>query len=211
MLLYFVDNDIIIELASYNLFWEMIASLQASQKDFRVLPTASSYIDGSSKLRRKYKQESLQFGKRIADSIQVIDHNLIDQSELLSLNLEGIDSGEALLVAATKGEDNAYLLTCDKRFLKTLSKSNLNIIKERLSKKIICLEQLLINLINNNDDFDKIRRRIIASDLQNQNIFETFKNGKLTTKEQALQILEEFTKELRQQTGDLLVDSLPVK
>ncbi|KHG41770.1 hypothetical protein OA07_09295 [Aphanizomenon flos-aquae 2012/KM1/D3] len=33
--------------------------------------------------------------------------------------LEGIDSGEALLVAATKEEANFYILTSDKRFFKS--------------------------------------------------------------------------------------------
>ena len=123
--------------------------------------------------------------------------------------LEGIDSGEALLVAATKEEANFYILTSDKRFLKALSNSNLANIKQRLCQRIICLEQLLINLISNDNDFDKIRRRIISSDLCNQNIAEVFADGKLTKKETALVILEDRVKELRSVTGDLLIESLP--
>ncbi|QSJ15304.1 hypothetical protein JYQ62_26115 [Nostoc sp. UHCC 0702] len=205
MLVYFVDNDIIIELASYNLFWDIIGS----QKDIRVLPTASDYITGNAKLRRKYKQESIKRAKRIASSCRKIDDTLIDQSEYQSLiAIEKIDAGEALIVAATRGEPNFYLLTCDKKFLKALSNSNLIHLKNRLSKRIICLEQLLINFINNSD-FDKVRRRIISSDLDNQNVAEAFADGKLTKQEQALKILDECVEELRSMTGDLLIDNLP--
>lgn len=209
MLVYLVDNDVILELASYNLFWDMITSLNTSQKDIRVLPTASDFFGGSSRLKKKYKQQSIQRAKDIADKCQTIDQNSIDISELPSLSLEGIDSGEALLVAATKDEPSFYILTSDKRFLKALSNSNLANIKQRLCKRIICLEQLLINLISNDNDFDKIRRRIINSDLCNQNIAEVFADGKLTKKETALVILEDRVKELRSVTGDLLIDTLP--
>lgn len=209
MLVYLVDNDVILELASYNLFWDMITSLNTSQKDIRVLPTASDFFGGSSRLRRKYKEQSIQSAKSIADKCQKIDQGSIDISELPCLSVEGIDSGEALLVAATKEEANFYILTSDKRFLKALSNFNLANIKQRLCQRIICLEQLLINLISNDNDFDKIRRRIISSDLCNQNIAEVFADGKLTKKETALVILEDRVKELRSVTGDLLIESLP--
>lgn len=208
MLVYLVDNDVILELASYDLFWSMLPSLNTSQQNIRVLPTASSFFAGSSRLKRKYKQQSIQRAKDIADKCQTIDQKAIDISELPYLCLEGIDSGEALLVAATKNEPDFYILTSDKRFLKAISTSSLANIKSRLCKRIICLEQLLINLINN-DDFDKIRRRIISSDLLNQNIAEAFADGKLTKKEKALAILEECVQELRSITGDLLIDCLP--
>ncbi|MDB9473137.1 hypothetical protein PN445_00715 [Dolichospermum circinale CS-537/11] len=64
-------------------------------------------------------------------------------------------------------------------------------------------------MISNDNDFDKIRRRIINSDLCNQNIAEVFADGKLTKKETALVILEDRVKELRSVTGDLLIDTLP--
>jgi len=215
LLLYLIDNDIIIELASYKLLGETMASFNLTYKDkaVKILPSASSYINSNSELRKKYKPETLQLAKSRADNYEKINESLIDQeedSEYESLiAIENIDPGEALLVAATEYETDFYILTCDKKFLKALSRSNLTNIKQRLCKRIICLEQLLINLINNDDDFDKIRRRIISSDLRNQNIAEVFADGKLTKKETALVILENCVKELRSLTGDLLIDSLP--
>lgn len=214
MLLYFIDNDIIIELASYKLLGETMASFNLTYKDkaVRVLPSASSYINGHPDLRKKYTQGTLQLAKDRADSYEKIDKSLIDQSEGSEyqslIAIENIDPGEALLVAATEYEPNFYILTCDKKFLKALSKSNLINIKNRLSKRIICLEQLIIHLINN-DDFDKVCRRIALSELSNCDIAEAFKNGRLTTKELALTTLEQRVKKLRDETGDLLIDSLP--
>ena len=214
LLLYLIDNDIIIELASYKLLGETMASFNLTYKDkaVRILPSASSYINSDPKLREKYKQETLQSAKNRADSYEKINLSLIDQkedSEYESLiAIENIDPGEALLVAATEYEPDFYILTSDKKFLKALSKSNLVNIKNRLYKKIICLEQLIIHLINHND-FDKVRRRIASSELSNCDIAEAFKNSRLTQKELALQTLEQRVKKLRDETGDLLIDSLP--
>jgi hypothetical protein len=131
LLLYLIDNDIIIELASYKLLGETMASFNLTYKDkaVRILPSASSYINSNSELRKKYKLETLQLAKSRADNYEKINKSLIDQkedSEYESLiAIENIDPGEALLVAATEYETDFYILTCDKKFLKALSRSNL--------------------------------------------------------------------------------------
>ncbi|MFY7885444.1 MAG: hypothetical protein ACOVOV_11455 [Dolichospermum sp.] len=162
-------------------------------KAVRILPSASSYINSNSELRKKYKLETLQLAKSRADNYEKINKSLIDQkedSEYESLiAIENIDPGEALLVAATEYETDFYILTCDKKFLKALSRSNLTNIKQRLYKRIICLEQLIIHLINHND-FNKVCLRIASSELSNCDIAEAFKNSKLTQKELALKTLE---------------------
>ena len=214
LLLYLIDNDIIIELASYKLLGETMASFNLTYKDkaVRILPSASSYINSNSELRKKYKLETLQLAKSRADNYEKINKSLIDQkedSEYESLiAIENIDPGEALLVAATEYETDFYILTCDKKFLKALSRSNLTNIKQRLYKRIICLEQLIIHLINHND-FNKVCLRIASSELSNCDIAEAFKNSKLTQKELALKTLEQRVKKLRDETGDLLIESLP--
>ncbi len=86
--------------------------------------------------------------------------------------------------------------------------ANLTNIKQRLYKRIICLEQLIIHLINHND-FNKVCLRIASSELSNCDIAEAFKNSKLTQKELALKTLEQRVKKLRDETGDLLIESLP--
>lgn len=208
MLVYFVDNDVILKLAAYNLFGEIAACLKnVRQEDFRVLPTATKYIGGNSRRIKQYREESIQRAKQIADRYLSIQYPSSTLEYQLLLDVEGIDRGEALLVWATQEEQDFYLLTGDKRFVKALAASNLDRVKQRLYKRIICLEQLMLYIITYSE-FDKVCRRVANAESCDQVISDAFKLGKRSNKETVIQTLNQAVEELRYQTGDLLVEYL---
>lgn len=209
MLLYFTDNDLILKLAAYQLFWEMVASLNIKEENIRILSTAGQVFSSSQKISRQFQQTSIQRAKQVANRCNKIDRSCItDHSEFRSLaSTDGIDVGEALLVAATQMEENFYLLTSDKRFLKTLAASSFDSVKQRLDKRVICLEQLLIHVINYSG-YDIVCRRVASADACDQVISEAFSLGRQTQEQDAMRVLNEAIQQLRIRTGTLLVDAI---
>lgn len=202
MAVYFVDNDVILKLAAYNLFWDAMKALGAKDEDIRVLPTASSFFCAKW-LKEQYSDQTLQQATRIAQKCTKAMHSNNAVYATL-LNVNGIDSGEAILVAATLSETDFYLLTADKRFLKSISSSGLSLILNHLNNRIICLEQLIIQVINCEPDFDKVARRIGQAVECEVSITIAFREGKQSDKTEVLQLLDQDVKILRSQTGNLL-------
>jgi hypothetical protein len=202
-----VDNDVILKLAAYNLFGEMAACLAIKREDFRILPTASKYFSRNSRVNQQYKQDSIQRAKRIAEGYQPIERPKLDLEFQLLSQENGIDPGEALLVTATQNEQDFYLLTGDKRFLKALAISNLAAIKQRLYRRFVCLEQLILYVVTYSD-FNKACIRVANAESCDQVITDAFRFGKQSKKETVIKVLEGAVEELRSQTGDLLVEHL---
>ena len=208
MLLYFTDNDIILKLATYHLFWELSSSLKIKEENIRVLPTAIKVFSASQK-NKQYRQISLERAKQIVRRCQCIDRSALSNTlefQLLS-PIDGIDVGEALLVAATQAQEDFYLLTSDKKFLRKLTTSDFDEIKQRLYKRVICLEQL-INHVINFAGFDLVCRRIASAEPCDQIVSEAFHMGKHTKCSHAVKVLDAAIKDLRDNTGDLLIDSV---
>ncbi|BAZ14947.1 hypothetical protein NIES4071_68170 [Calothrix sp. NIES-4071] len=209
MLLYFTDNDIILKLAAYQLFWEMLASLNIKSENIRILPTAAKVFSGSQKISRNFRATSIERAKQIANACNIIDQSAISNTiefEMLA-STDGIDVGEALLVAATELEQDFYLLTSDKRFLKTLASSNFDSVKQRLQKRVITLEQLMAHLISVKD-FDLICRRVLSADSCDMVVSDAFKMGRQTKPQDAVTVFHQAIQDLRVKTGDLLIDSV---
>lgn len=204
MKIWFVDNDIILKLAAYNLFWEAITKLSVKQENIRILPTAEQVFSRNRRLSTQYTDKTIQRALQIAKACTSINQYSIAEYESLVAE-EGIDAGEALLVAATQTEVDYLLITGDKRFIKALASSQLVDLKQRLNKRIICLEQLILNLINVSD-FDKICRRIVSAEDCDETINEIFKLGRQAKQKDVSNSLNQCVADLRFQTGELLVD-----
>lgn len=175
----------------------------------RILPTAAKVFSSSQKISRNFKPTSIERAKQIANACNVINLSAIsDNVELEMLaSTDGIDVGEALLVATTQLEQDFYLLTSNKRFLKTLALSNFDNVKQRLQKRVICLEQLMAHLITVKD-FDLICRRVVSADSCDMVVSDAFEKGRQTKSQDAVTVFNQATQDLRIKTGDLLIDSV---
>jgi hypothetical protein len=202
--LYFLDNDVVLKLSAYNLFWQVTTAWGIQDQEIRVLKTAAAVFQRDSRILYQYDDRTRNLALRIVNQRQKITS--YDRSEFVQLTaIEGIDVGEAVLVAATAGDPDPYIATADKRFLKALATSRLTTLLMRLEHRFICLEQLMIRLIQQEKNFETIARRIAQAVDCELSITEAFQTGKDTDPIQAIRLLHQVVEKLRQQTGTLLM------
>lgn len=167
----------------------------------QVLPTASRFIDKDWSIKDQYDERTRK------QAIQIVEKcaKLVNpgNSEYFDLQtVEGIDPGEALLIAATAAEPDFYIVTADKRCLRALANSGMTTILARLQHRVICLEQLLVQLIKCSTAWSKVTRRIKQAVDCEFSVTEAFK---LTDQAEVVERLQDEIARLRSETGDLLV------
>ncbi|MGL5065959.1 MAG: hypothetical protein ACRC62_38815 [Microcoleus sp.] len=200
----FLDNDIILKLVACNLFWESVVSLGATQLDLRVLPDAKFVFKNSRKIVRKYPEAIRSSAISIVGCCPKIQ--LVSIDPLQQLEIEGIDPGERLLIAAALDEESFYLATGDKRCLKALAAApQLFEIKQRLEKRVICLEQLIKKLIEI-QGFDEVLSRVLPVRDCDKALASIFGSGSRATRDNVLLALSGYIDELREETSGLLAD-----
>lgn len=166
----------------------------------RVLPTASRFISRDWSIKDQYDERTRTEACRIVDKCtKLVNPGTPEFAELQSI--EGIDVGEALLISATSVEPDSFIVTADKRCVRALANSGMTATLTRLEYRIICLEQLVIQLIRQFDDFETICRRIKNVECE----FSVTEAFKFTDKDAIIQSLQSEVARLRNDTGNLLV------
>lgn len=199
----FVDNDAILKLAACNLFWEAVNSIGLTQTDLRVLPDAKHVFRNSRRVQQRYPQPIRDNAIRIVQGCMEIQ--LQPNEELQHLDIEGIDAGEIILISATRAEASFYLTTGDKRCLTALALSpRLVEIRQRLLGRVICLEQLILKLIDT-QGFDQVLTKVLPAREYDTALKAIFGSGERATQENVLQALEGYVEDLRKKTEGLLV------
>ncbi|NET57356.1 MAG: hypothetical protein F6K47_14670 [Symploca sp. SIO2E6] len=161
MTLCFVDNNIILQLAAYNLFEDAINSLNITWTDLRVLNTAIHVFRGKN-IKRRYSSETVKRAISIVERCQTILRQPTAELELL-LKVNGMDEGESALIVATATESMFWLITGDKRCLEALTnESSIATIRQRLVGRTICLEQILLKLISVHG-CDYVQKRVLVT------------------------------------------------
>ena len=201
------DNDVILKLAACNLLDDVWGGLGVSKTDVYVLPTAKHKL-GVSK-NPKWAQE--RFGNetfsRLRDFFlwaRDIDVE-IDQADLQSLlEVEGIDSGEAVLFAASASLEASRILTGDKRSLRALA-SDLSCrpVAARLVGRVICFEQIVKNAIGNLG-FAEVLNRVLPGLDCDTALRAAFGSGKEATEVNVVDALDRYIVELRSLPIDFL-------
>ncbi len=136
MVVYFLDNDIIIKLSAYNLFWDAMKAWGIPDPSIQVLPTASRFISRDWSIKDQYDERTRTEACRIVDKCEKLVNP--NAPEYLSLQtIEGIDPGEALLISATATEEAFYIVTADKRCLRALAASGMTATLGRLEHRIM--------------------------------------------------------------------------
>lgn len=201
MVVYFLDNDIIIKLSAYNLFWDAMKAWGIPDPSIQVLPTASRFISRDWSIKDQYDERTRTEACRIVDKCEKLVNP--NAPEYLSLQtIEGIDPGEALLISATAAEEAFYIVTADKRCLRALATSGMTATLGRLEYRIICLEQLVVRLVQQSTDFAKVSRRITQAVPCEVSATEAFQ---LADQAAVIGRLQEEIDHLRSQTGSLLM------
>lgn len=172
-----------------------------SDPALRVLPTASRFISRDRLIQDQYDERTRRESCRIVDKCEKLVNSY--NAEYLALQtIEGIDAGEALLISAAAAEEAFYILTADKRCLRALATSGPTEILNRLEQRIICLEQLVLKLMQASADVEKVIRRINKAVECEVSVTEAFK---FTDSPAIIQRLQAEVDRLRNETGNLLV------
>lgn len=202
----FLDNDIILKLTACDLFNEAISILNVNRDNIRVLPSARYYFKKSRRAKKLYPENIRNKVTTIASRYQTIE---IETKEALQKinklqSYEGIDDGEANLIAATREINAFWLTTGDKRFLKTVASYNeLATIKSRLQGKVICLEQLILQLICIRG-FEFILPKVLLATQYDAALKAIFGSQELSTENNVLNALDSYIKDLNTSTKDIL-------
>lgn len=168
----------------------------------RVLPTASRYIERASSIQAQYDRATRNRACQVTNKSEKASASPASLEYQDLLGIIGIDQGEAVLISATEQESDFFIATADKKCLRALANSGMTATLNRLQHRIICLEQLLIRLIQKSTDFEKIYRRINTAVECEFSVTEAFK---LSNKTAVIQRLQEEVDHLRNDTGNLLV------
>jgi len=158
----FLDNDITYKLVAFQLFDEAIATLQIEKTELQVLPTAKFFF------QRKQKKQGDSPDLVLAQVIDLVRNcipvnpelDAMSTEELILLKqVEGIHEGEAALIVATRSQADFLLLTGDKNCMQALAAIPESIYK-RLCGRVICLEQIVLKLIEVKG-FEFVRDRVL--------------------------------------------------
>lgn len=156
--IYFLDNDIILKLSTFDLLDATIATLKVNPENLRVLDTARFVFQGNRKVSEKYSEVIRRRAINFVEGCQTV--NPVDSSEFILLR-QMLDVGEATLVATTCDVSPFVLLTGDKRFLKALATHlGLAEVAERLRGRVICLESVILLLIQHMG-FEIVKMRVL--------------------------------------------------
>jgi hypothetical protein len=199
----FLDNDILLKLSAVDLLDESIAALGFNPEDLRVLDTARHVFRRNRKVSTKYSEvvrdRAIEFVKTCQTIVPEATGEFIVLNRLL-------DVGEATLVAATREVLPFVLMTGDKRCLQVLAAQvELAEVRERLQGRVICLEQVILRLIQRSG-FDWVKARVVPMMACDTALQACFGSGELATETNVVEALEAYIVALRQDAPGLLAD-----
>jgi hypothetical protein len=205
-MIYFLDNDVILKLTTYRMLDEALDCLEIDRSDIRVLESAR-FVFRSKKLSKKYSEETLSSAIEFVKSCTTISAQDNDKYRLLEKQAKNdIDPGEATLIAATFHESASLLATGDKRCLKALATTEcLDLIREKLQGRVICLEQIICKLITTKS-FDWVLERVLPNLDCDKALKSAFGSGSNSQCETVLETLSIYIEDLQIISLQILAD-----
>jgi hypothetical protein len=201
----FTDNDFLWKLVVFNLFHEALESLEVTQNDVRVLPEAK-YV-----LKKRCKKEHVQKVLSALEPLICLEVTPEDAIILESLIQDpSINVGEARLIAKMLQTPCSILATGDKRMIRGLGNPHKHLtIREQLQGKIICLEQAVFAVMDNNKyGFEYVKSRVVPVRDSDTAIKVVFGSGDKSTHRNCIQALKSYIEELQRESNGLLKKSL---
>ena len=160
----FLDNDIILKLGACELLKKIEDIYNTKHNFIYILPTALFYFKNSKRLKAKYSKEFLNSIIEVISEFSPIPDEYVNEDNFMELqNVENIDTGEQLLFSLIPSTNDFFILTGDKRAIKSLNNTpDLNNLKNFLKGKIIFLEMLILNFIET-ENFELINKKLTES------------------------------------------------
>jgi hypothetical protein len=206
------DSDFVVKLAEFDLLEEALGSLGVSRADVRVLPELSHVLKGE-RILATHTRDAVERASKFVRGIKVLE-KIDPQEQILLHSVKAtyrnrpirIDGGEAILYCATKFLKDYVVATGDKASLRALaSAANCRHIHSRLTGRVLCVEKLLLMLMDKHG-FKLVQQRVAPMCSCDDCVRQAFANGKPDMPELDCRTwLDSFIKELQQETSGLLV------
>ncbi len=221
---YCLDNDIILKLATYDLFNYRIESLNIEENQVKILDTFK-YKFGKPIRRNRGNRANIFENYDILKALEITQQHetiseknfsnfeldiytkLINYSQISKDTNNKIDKGEAILISyvccLNQRKYNNYLLTGDKNCLRALSNSGMTDIIELLQGKVWCLEQLILKNIEQ-FGFHLIQSKIYPKRNCDTNLKLIFGYSEPASENTVKESLNEAIKRLKEKTKNLI-------
>lgn len=202
-MIFLTDNDIVLKLAQFDLLDEAVDALDTKLADIFVTSTARFKFKVVKEQEKGVRRWGATTHARICEflnSVKIIDWQSSDEELLLLQSVPGIDAGEAVLFSATAKTTEFWLVTGDKRSLRAIASAPSCVkIAKRISRRVLCLEQIIL-LIIERKGFDYVKNKIVpALALEvDSAIRAAFGSGMEATKPNAVASLNGYIEELKQ-------------
>lgn len=199
----FVDNDALLKLIACDLLWDAIALLGAQPTDVKVLASTEFVIRGNKSIKQQYSEEVRTKAISLVKGLAKVE---TDRSNpFLSLESPVLGLGELTLIHAAIAEPSFYLATGDKRCLRALVNSpELGTARQKLNGKVVCVEQLIAELITVKG-FETVRQKVVPARDCDAALKVAFGSGDQAQEDNVLGALEQYIQELRRDCPDLLM------
>lgn len=199
------DTDIIVKLCACDLMDAALECLGADMSEVRILDEARSLVRHNHEmLAAEYGPEALKRIKRFLKQCETVKSGPIKDQQRLGALMQ-VDAGEATLFNSTSNYDEFMVITGDKRSLRALgAASGIDDIKDRLSARVYCLEQVVFEVIHT-FGMDMVRPRLAAISGVDSSLAFIFQPGRQASNAALLARLRSQIDDLRVDAGDILV------
>lgn len=205
--IYLTDNDIVEKLAVCDLLDDTLAAYEATRSDVCVVPTLRYRIDGKAKARAERRLGEAAVA-RILDFLQGVQEirDYSSEDHALLADIDEIDAGEVVLLAATATAADFLLMTGDKRCLRKLATCpECHAIAARVQSRVVCLEQMILRLIDR-FGFDHVLSKIVPVLFGCDTALRAaFGSGIHSTESNVTECLQDYINELRGLPIDMLI------
>ncbi len=201
--MYLLDSDAAKKICQYLLLHELAGALGGGLDDFAVLPQLKFQLKlaNDNKARAKLgTAEAVGLARQLVNTATEVEIVAEVANPLLQLNRPDIDSGEATLFAALHGNDEAGLLSGDKRAYVALSKVNGMPEVDALWARLLCLEEALY-LIVRNTDFKVASGKVRARPEVDTAVSIAFGRAQASSPEAVIEALQSYMRKLAEDTG----------
>jgi hypothetical protein len=206
----FVDNDIIVKLATFDLYDEALAALGVGYHEAFVLDTAKFKLGaagqqaGVEKAKRRLGDKVHQ---RVVDFLHKVHEVKVappSPAHALLCGVPNIDPGEAILIAAAADEETSLLVTGDKKAVRAFAATGpCAPLVEALQGRFVCLEQILLRVMDR-IGFQPLLQKVVPVMECDSSIRSAFGSGYLAQEHNVRAALVAYVREVRGFDGGVL-------
>lgn len=197
----FADTDIVIKLCGFNLMDRVVSLCGTQVEEVCVHPELPALLKGRRDLERQISQDGVKRLTEFASRAKHLRERPTGDAMRMIAEVESLDAGEVLLFHAAASSSDGVVLTSDRKALRALGDDpTVRTLLEGLRGRVVCLESLLLALIQRYK-FPVVRDGICNALDADRGLRSIFTAGKATSVNAAVLGLQSRVRSLEDQLG----------